>query len=288
MKNLNYQLKTLCRQNRDGGHSTQVNRAYLLNQMANHLHELGYRNMNAKSLRPKHVERLLKYWTDQGIGNAALKNRLSAIRWWAGKVNKHNVVSRSNSVYGIGQVPSIPESTKAQQLDLAKVSEIPDLHIQLSIRLQSAFGLRREEAIKFQPTYAIGEKRISLKASWTKGGRARSVPILTEEQRELLQQVTALAKGGALIPSDSNYVTQLRRYERLTRAIGLRNLHGLRHDYAQRRYHFITGWACAAAGGPKASAMSSSERCADRDARLIISGELGHSREAIAATYLGR
>ena len=110
--------------------------------------------------------------------------------------------------------------------------------------LQVAFGLRREEAIKFNPTYAMQSDHIKLKSSWTKGGRARTVPITSTEQRRLLEEVKALARGGALIPPHLDYVKQLHRYERQIRNAGLSRLHGLRHGYAQRRYLELTGWVC--------------------------------------------
>ena len=62
MRDLNYQLKQLCRQCREGSHATQAKREYMLSLMANQLHELGYRGMSARSLKPKHVEVLLKHW----------------------------------------------------------------------------------------------------------------------------------------------------------------------------------------------------------------------------------
>jgi hypothetical protein len=62
MRDLNYQLKELCRKNRDGSYATQAQRLALLTLMANQLHELGYRQMEAQSLKPKHVEALVKHW----------------------------------------------------------------------------------------------------------------------------------------------------------------------------------------------------------------------------------
>ena len=62
----------------------------------------------------------------------------------------------------------------------------------MSLRLQAAFGLRREEAIKFLPGYADRGNRIALKASWTKGGRAREVPVLKAAQRRLLDEARGL------------------------------------------------------------------------------------------------
>ncbi len=55
MRNLNYQLKQLCRRNRDGGYATQRNRERLLSMIANQLQSLGFKGMSAQSLKPKHA-----------------------------------------------------------------------------------------------------------------------------------------------------------------------------------------------------------------------------------------
>ena len=96
MRDLNYQLKRLCRDNRDGSYGTQVQRERMLTLIANQLHDVGYRRMNAKSLRPKHIEALTQYWLQSKSAAGTMKNRMCAIRWWARKVNKQNVVARSN------------------------------------------------------------------------------------------------------------------------------------------------------------------------------------------------
>ncbi len=164
---------------------------------------------------------------------------------------------------------------------------IRDKHVCLSIRLQAEFGLRREEVIKFSPGYAIQDDPIALKASWTKGGRARSIPITNDKQRTLLNAIKQLAKGGSLIPPHLNYLQQLHRYERQIRNAGLTRLHGQRHGYAQRRYLELTGWSAPASGGPKRNELTPEQRAKDHEVRLQISRELGHSRENITAVYLG-
>ena len=68
----------------------------------------------------------------------------------------------------------------------------------------------------------------------------------------------------------------------------MRKLHGLRHAYAQRRYEELTGWKAPAAGGPAAKSLTTDQRALDLKARVTISQELGHNREAISAVYLGR
>ena len=288
MKDLNYQLMKLCRQNRDGGFCTQATRSRILDLMANQLHALGYTGMRVRSLKQKHVNALTALWGEQGISIGTRKNRLSALRWWARKVNKQSVIARDNSAYGIGARTYVAKHSKAQLLDERQVAQIDNEYVRMSVRLQAAFGLRREEALKFQPAYAVHGDHIALKSSWTKGGRGRVVPITNEGQRQLLEEARALAKGGSLIPAHLMYIQQLHRYERQTRKVGMSRLHGLRHGYAQRRYHELTGQVCPAEGGPKSKELTPEQRALDHQARTLISSELGHSREAITAVYLGR
>ena len=288
MKDLNYQLSKLCRENRDGGFSTQATRSRLLDLIANQLLALGFRRMQSTSLKPKHIDALLAKWREQGISTGTLKNRLSALRWWAKKVNKSSIIAKDNSVYSIGKRENVAKESKALRLDAEQLSAISDPYMKLSIRLQAAFGLRREESIKFSPSYAVQSDHIRLKASWTKGGRARSVPIRNDEQRQLLEEIKTLVKGGALIPAQLNYVQQLNRYQRQLRNVGLSKLHGLRHAYAQQRYLELTGWKAPVAGGPTSKQLNPEQLAPDYEARAIVSNELGHARVEIAAVYLGR
>jgi len=97
-----------------------------------------------------------------------------------------------------------------------------------------------------------------------------------------------LAGSGSRIPSNRNYVYQMRVYEGDTVRAGLSNMHGLRHACAQNRYEALTGWQCPAVVGPESKALSPEQREADREARLTISQELGHEREAVVSAYIGR
>ncbi|MCP5314520.1 MAG: integrase domain-containing protein [Chromatiaceae bacterium] len=288
MRDLNYQLKELCRRNRDGSYATQQNRERQLSLMADQLHELGYRAMNARSLKPKHVEALLRRWQGEGLSIGTLKNRMAALRWWAHKADRRHVVARSNDYYGIPERSFVSTESKAKQVDRTALERVRDPHVRMSLELQQAFGLRREEAIKFKPSYADRGDRLVLKDTWTKGGKAREIPVRNTAQRAVLDRAHRLAGRGSLIPGHRNYRQQLRIYERHTANAGLSKLHGLRHAYAQQRYEELTGWKSPAAGGPSGSALSASERSLDRQVRLAISEELGHEREAITATYLGR
>ena len=288
MRNLNYQLKKLGRNNRDGSHATQAKRAYLLSQIANQLHELGFTGLSARSLRPKHVDALVSLWQRQRIAVGTIKNRMAAIRWWARKVNRRGAVAQGNDYYGIASRQMVSAVSKAKSLSAAQLARITDRHVYLSLELQRAFGLRREEALKFRPNYADRGDRLVLKASWTKGGKSRVIPIRTDEQRKILGRVWQLAGKGSLIPTERSYIQHLRVYVRQIMNAGLSKMHGLRHAYAQERYFELTGWSCPIAGGPKSQSLSANDRRIDKAVRLTISAELGHVREQIVAIYIGR
>ena len=288
MRDLNYQLKQICRRNRDGSYSTQAKRLHHLMMMANKLHDLGFHGMKARSLKPKHVDALVKHWMHQELAVGTIKNRMSVLRWWAEKVAKQNVIARSNEHYGIPDRQFVSNTSKATGVTVQDLDKITNPYVRMSLELQQTFGLRREEAIKFSPDFADCGDHIRLKPSWTKGGKERVIPVRTDQQREVLQRAHQLAGKRALIPGDLNYVQQLRVYERLTSNAGLSKMHGLRHAYAQARYEELTGWKAPAAGGPVAKTLSPGQKVIDRHARKTISQELGHIRLQISSVYLGK
>ena len=287
MRDLNYGLKRLAYRSRDGSFATRAARENILQQAANTLHDLGYRKLKPEGLKPKHVEALVEHWQDKELSAGTIKNRLAHVRWWAQKVGKPAVVARDNTHYGIDRRIYVTGADKSRSIDTDQLEKVTDHHTRLSLTLQAAFGLRREEAIKFSPSYADKGDKILLKASWTKGGKAREIPIRSEAQRRLLDQVRQFAGKGALIPANKNYYQQMRTYERNTLNAGLNKNHGLRHAYAQTRYEEITGWKCPAKGGPARKSLTLAQRSIDQDARQTISRELGHERIAVVSVYCG-
>jgi integrase len=288
MRTLNRDLKVMCQRNRDGSFATQHDRERILTMVANQLHEGGFKGLRAQGLRTKHVEHLVNRWQAEGASTGTMKNRMSALRWVAEKIGKENIVARENAAYGIADRKFVTNESKAKALDAGKLAKVSDAFTAMSLRLQEAFGLRREESLKLQPSWADRGDTLVLKASWTKGGREREIPIRNETQRALLNEAKALAGSGSLIPADRSYVDQLNRFKAQTAFAGIDRVHGLRHAYAQARYAELTGWKAPAVGGPTSKQLTPQQKAVDRKARLTISAELGHNREQITAVYLGR
>ena len=94
------------------------------------------------------------------------------------------------------------------------LEKITDISIKTSIFLQAAFGLRREESLKFNPSWADRGHSIILKGSWCKGGQQRVVPVLNEKQREVLDKARLVAGFGSMIPPHRSYIQQLNSFYR--------------------------------------------------------------------------
>ena len=211
MDDLTYTLRQLCQRNRDGSHNTQADRKRSLALAARQLREAGFRQMKASSLKGKHVQTLLDRWQGEGLSSGTIKNRLSHLRWWAEKIGKAGILPADNTQLGVPERRYVTNISKAQELGTG-LEQVTDVHVRMSLQLQAAFGLRREEAIKFQPSYADRGDHIALKGSWTKGGRERTVPITTTEQRDALHAAHRLAGTGSLIPANKTYIQQRHVY----------------------------------------------------------------------------
>ncbi len=293
MTPLAWDLQQVLKRNRDGSRGTQYERKKLLMQFAKDIHKLGFRGVRLRNLRQKHLVQVLALWRNGDRGHrpvcaATLKNRAACVRWALEKVGKSNLLPNSNRALGIDARSYVPAQSKAVALTQDVLQRVTDTHIYHSFRLQAAFGLRRSEAMKIQPTWADRGDKLVLKSSWTKGGRPREVPIRTPAQRELLNAAKAFAHNGSLIPARKSYREHLLTWEHQTQRAGLSKTHGLRHAYAQRRYEELTGRKAPIVGGTSAKALTGTLKEQDRQARLQIALELGHSRTAISNTYLGR
>lgn len=292
MKHLAMSVLNLIKHNKEGSFATHKNRQERLIQAMNELANLNYQIKDVRQLRSKHVTALVEYWKSKGLSAGTIKNRMSDLRWLAAKINKQNIVERSNSSYGIENRKYVDNySNKSKTLSIGDLERLNNEFLKLSLKLQAEFGLRREESMKFQPKFADRETKIRLKASWCKGGREREIPITKQSQRDLLNEIHEFCRRNgtkSLIPADKKYVQQLKAYEYAMEKEGFLKNHGYRHAYAQQRYFELTGRLSPKQGGKTSRMLSESEKQLDLAARLQISQELGHNREEITAVYLGR
>ncbi|PKG73033.1 integrase (plasmid) [Shewanella sp. GutCb] len=283
-----HEANKLLKQHNPSSFATKSERFKTIRLVDKQLRELGVRRLTLKGIKPKHIDAILQKWKADKLSPGTIKNRMAHVRWLAEKIGKQGIVPSSNTDLGIEKRVYITNENKGKSLSQEQLDSIPDQHVKMSLRLQELFGLRREEAMKIHPKKADHGDHLILDAAWCKGGRDRTIPILNEAQRELLEEAKALARGRSLIPAQRTYVEQMKRYENVCIKVGLERAHGLRHRYAQQRYFKLTGMQCTAVSGILVRDLPVELQVIDKDARAIITRELGHARLQVTAVYLGR
>lgn len=285
---LKYSLLQVLKKDHLGSFASKHDRKGILSHFTEDLVKLGYKIHHIQELKLKHINAMVTHWQQQDLSNATIKNRLSVLRHLTHLINKPNLIPSNNKELNVGIRKYV--STQNKALYHPDFSNISNSHVRLSLELQRVFGLRREESLKIKPHLADKGDHLELLPSWCKGGRGRFVPIRTEEQRYWLEKAKELAKNfsNSLIPEDKNYIQQRYIYDKQTARAGLRNLHGLRHAYAQQRYKELAGWESPISGGPKSSELTPQQKEIDFRARMLLTEELGHSRIQIINNYCGR
>jgi integrase len=285
---LRQSIYNLLKHYHDGSFETQSARKKILFQISNDLVDGNYKLKNVHGLKPKHIEYLNQKWKQENLSTGTVKNRNAHLRWLAEKIGKENIIP-SNDSLGIGKRKYARTENKAVDLNKIDLSKITNKNILVSIHLQRHLGLRREESLKIKPYLADKGDHIQLQASWCKGGRARIVPVLTQEARYWLDESKKFIsqKEESLIPKDKTYIQHRHLYDKQVQCAGIKHAHGLRHAYAQDLYKELTGWECPKRGGPLRKQLTSEQKEKDHLARMTISSYLGHSRINVVVNYCG-
>ena len=287
MRNLNYELKQLCRRNRDGSFATSAIASACSTWWRISFTRWAIDTWLQQSLKPKHVEGLVERWQAEGLPWAR-----SRTGWRAAMVGREDrqterhrprqrpLRHRQPAVRHQRQQGAATDRRRARQ-------DHGSVHGDVAA---AAGGLRAAARGVDQDPSGVGRpwRPAGAQGHLDQGGRPREIPIRNAEQRQVLDEAKALAGRGSLIPAERSYVEQLRRFEYQCAAAGAHRIHGHRHQYAQTRYRELTGWPAPAAGGPRSRDLTPSQREADREAGSRSAKSWGTSAQQITAVYLGR
>ena len=195
----NYKLRTSLEgftDKRERSFQTHHGRKQVLNRAIQDIVDGGYKIYDVHQLKLKHVQYLLEQWKLKGISTAEVKNRMAHLRWLAVKVGKPMTIPKSNKDLGIEErkMPA-NDINRAISRSVEDLAKIKDSCIQMSLKAQELFGLRRKESILFYPKRDYDPKKQILNIEiGTKGGRPRIVPVLTEVQRSFLKEAMQFQK----------------------------------------------------------------------------------------------
>lgn len=249
-----------------------------------------------RQMTHKHVRICIREWEAQGLSSSTLTNRFTVLRRlmeWTGRENLPclremlNDPSRATRTF-VADKPLDWESAgvdfQALLIEVAKTCR----YTAMQLRLERAFGLRSQESLSLKPAES-DKDTLLLVTRGTKGGKARAVPIRTQEQREVLDAAKAMANrrtgllqryGLSGEQARKHYYYVLSKHSITRKGLGV-TPHGLRHAYAHDRYFDVTGEAAPVLAGKRPTSPD------DAKARLQVSAELGHVRKEITGAYVG-
>lgn len=318
--------------NKPVSHLTRASRSQGLYRSFNDLRTMGFR-LSPAGLSERHIQWLMRYWTGHPqvatlpgdrseklvpraspLSPAYIQQQLSFLRVFAGWIGKPGMVRPAE--YYVDSMELVRRHYTARSdrswsgNDLAAEQVIAvvsarDVRVGMQLELLLAFGLRRKEAVMFQPHLAEvppwalpasfkGEQQylafIKVKRG-TKGGRLRFTAVRTEAQRVAL----ARARLFALNPDSHmghpglSLKQSLDRFTYIVRACGVTKAalgvtpHGLRHQFAGDLFFYLTHVPAPVRGG-----SGLLDPATLRDAYLEVARQLGHNRPPISNAYLGK
>ncbi len=167
---LNAVLKSRLRRSADGrkviSHATLADRSEFYSRMVRELHAMGYRMLDIRQLKPKHVEALMQRWEAAGLSASTLQKRFSHLKVLCGWLGKASMLRAGASYLDDPErfqrryEAGYDHSWTAQGVDpLDKIAEIAedDPDVARVLRLQYAFGLRVQEASLLNPARDVLE-----------------------------------------------------------------------------------------------------------------------------------
>lgn len=282
---------------------TMEHRHDVLFQSFRELRSLGYKLDNPGNFREKHFTALLDYWIENKLSASTIQGKTSVFRVYCVWIGRPGMV-KSLREYDIdinlvkrSQVAQVDKSWKGNNAsfqDALKKIDAYDERAGAQMRVIKVFGLRKEEAVCFQPIRAmkLGEDKQSIFVEkGTKNGLKRYVPIDSDEKREALAFACAVAKvtDGHIGWQDRSLKQAVKKMANIMAKFGITKkdlgvtLHGLRHEHLHDVFEEVTGQPCAVRGGLREDIDPDLEL----KARHRMTMEAGHARLGITNAYAG-
>lgn len=297
----------------DGGTASNRTRALAHETMFGFirtLHGGGFHVQNLRNLNAAHAEYLAKRWIDEGLAPTTIRHYKTALRKLFAWLRKPDAMSKADAHFKSVdperlKVKVATDTSKAWSehgIDIRQAimkADQLDPRFGLMLRMMAAFGLRRSEVLQCKPWVADRGLALRVFPGEAKGGRPREIPIESEWQRKILDDVKARvgktedlgwteATGGKPIAPHRRLAYCKARYTRCMRAIGIAKSmagvtgHGLRAEYAEN-IALLVGLTPPTLGGRKDQMPSE-----DLQAKLRhVSENLGHSRTSVTESYYG-
>jgi integrase len=269
---------------------------------------------NTTEFRVEHLLAILRSFGEEKLKLSTVHNYLSVLRKFFTQLGRRHLIPctddlvllviehdvplhfgcRSYTAY----VPRCWSAMVNVDAVLQRIRQISE-HAHLLCLLCLAFGLRASEVLRLRPVESDLGDHLWVRRG-PKGNRERFVPFSSDpqqraEQRAALEQAKSICGGdpNRYLGFGERNLEQARKYFELAMQrcgvtqtqLGIM-IHGLRHEYAVRRFMELTGLpAPVLRQAPLHAYLDRMELV--RRAQKQIAVELGHGRASVASAYIG-
>ena len=294
----------------DGGvasHRTKEMTGDVLFHFMNTAHELGYRLEHHKNVGHKHISAVVRHWYyENHNAPVTIVNDLSRLRVFYKQNGKPDLVKKAPAYFpeldkALFKIETAAQESKGITANAVDLTELinraykKDRRLGNMLRMELAFGLRGEEVMHCKPWQADHGHFLRVFEGEAKGGKSRNIPIESQVQRDVLNQIkleTPKTKGLAwehtYYGKPTNLEKNMKRYENSTYRLGFNRKkmgltpHSLRAQFSENealRLAFIP----ATLGGTSSPLPADEVKLR----RVKVSLSLGHNRDSITAAYYG-
>lgn len=280
-------------------HETSQAKKKIIIQFLKQLKPLGFQLSTIQDLKERHVIAIAKHWELQKLSPSTIQTRMSVLRVLCNQWLKKPGMIKTTEYYfsatfnvGRSSITKTDKSWAGNNIIFEEVIKSVinrDPRVALQLIAMEAFGLRKKEAIMFQPH--ISDELVFIKIMrGAKTGKKRDIPIIDEHQRQVLDFLRkSINPGNSLGNPKKTLLQNLRRFDYVMLKVGITKAklgvtsHGLRHGYAKSYYTMLSEILL-----PFFSDAIPIYKGADRQARAEVAEWLGHSRIGITNAYFGK
>lgn len=206
-------------------------RSFALN-FVNDLSKLNALPARLKNLKSEHLYALVSYWKHKDLSLRTIQNRISILRKLFVASGIMDVPS--NAALQIKYKSAIVKKFRNKEIlpDSIKNPIIRDL-----CQIQYYFGLKKREALLLDSSMMIGD-RLEMSRSVSYNKIDRRIPILTEQQRQLIEYFKE-EYSGRFVSNKYEYIALSAGHMGILQELGISDKEYFRYCYIANRFHAL-------------------------------------------------
>ena len=213
-----------------GSHQDKKQRTYVIHKMIDDLFTLGKVPEKWQLLTIEHLKELVRHWHKQKLKPATMIKYMTVIRIFLHDIG-HDGVTTDNRDLGIAR-KAYKRKTFNIAADVWNQSKDPIARVVLGLQIH--FGLTQAEALRLTPDIHIQEHALWLTREITFNSLDRLVPLRTETQMNILDEIKRITPGDKSFISTYGFESVRLTLRQELQKLNLPPLKSYRHLYARQ------------------------------------------------------